>query len=254
MTRYGAGASVPRRSVCPCLLAANARLSERADFRFARRRTSLSDTARAAWSAEGCMRSRTPVQSGVRLLLCRFLLTCPRAATGHLMTISALPQADGLYDPRYEHDACGVAMVARLDNQPDHGVITPRADRARQPRAPRRRGRRRPHRRRRGHPHPGPRRVLPRGRRLRAAARRPVRRRRLLPAARRRAAPQDRGAARAQRPHRGPGRSSAGATSRSTSTTSATPPTSRARTSASCSSARARASPTTRTRSSASST
>ncbi|MCZ4492969.1 MAG: gltB, partial [Conexibacter sp.] len=39
------------------------------------------------------------------------------------MTISALPQADGLYDPRYEHDACGVAMVARLDNQPDHGVI-----------------------------------------------------------------------------------------------------------------------------------
>jgi glutamate synthase domain-containing protein 2/glutamate synthase domain-containing protein 1/glutamate synthase domain-containing protein 3 len=39
------------------------------------------------------------------------------------MTISALPQADGLYDPRYEHDACGVAMVARLDNQPDHGVV-----------------------------------------------------------------------------------------------------------------------------------
>src|SRR3954452_9711571 len=39
------------------------------------------------------------------------------------MTISALPQADGLYDPRYEHDACGVAMVARLDNQPDDGVV-----------------------------------------------------------------------------------------------------------------------------------
>jgi hypothetical protein len=39
------------------------------------------------------------------------------------MPISALPQADGLYDPRYEHDACGVAMVARLDNRPDHGVI-----------------------------------------------------------------------------------------------------------------------------------
>jgi glutamate synthase domain-containing protein 2/glutamate synthase domain-containing protein 1/glutamate synthase domain-containing protein 3 len=40
------------------------------------------------------------------------------------MTISALPQADGLYDPKNEHDACGVAMIARLDNQPDHGVIT----------------------------------------------------------------------------------------------------------------------------------
>jgi glutamate synthase domain-containing protein 2/glutamate synthase domain-containing protein 1/glutamate synthase domain-containing protein 3 len=39
------------------------------------------------------------------------------------MTISALPQADGLYDPRYEHDACGVAMIARLDNRPDHGVV-----------------------------------------------------------------------------------------------------------------------------------
>jgi glutamate synthase (NADPH/NADH) large chain/glutamate synthase (ferredoxin) len=33
------------------------------------------------------------------------------------------PQADGLYDPRYEHDACGVAMIARLDNEPSHEVI-----------------------------------------------------------------------------------------------------------------------------------
>src|SRR6476620_6850138 len=31
--------------------------------------------------------------------------------------------AEGLYDPRYEHDACGVAMVARLDNEPRHEVI-----------------------------------------------------------------------------------------------------------------------------------
>ena len=35
----------------------------------------------------------------------------------------SLPPADGLYDPTYEHDACGVAMVARLDNQPDHEAI-----------------------------------------------------------------------------------------------------------------------------------
>jgi glutamate synthase (NADPH/NADH) large chain/glutamate synthase (ferredoxin) len=34
------------------------------------------------------------------------------------------PQAVGLYDPRYEHDACGVGMVARLDNQPTHEVVT----------------------------------------------------------------------------------------------------------------------------------
>jgi glutamate synthase domain-containing protein 2/glutamate synthase domain-containing protein 1/glutamate synthase domain-containing protein 3 len=33
-------------------------------------------------------------------------------------------QAAGLYDPRYEHDACGVGMVARLDNTPTHEVVT----------------------------------------------------------------------------------------------------------------------------------
>jgi len=33
------------------------------------------------------------------------------------------PQADGLYDPSYEHDACGVALVARLDNVPTHEVV-----------------------------------------------------------------------------------------------------------------------------------
>ena len=31
-------------------------------------------------------------------------------------TAPSRPQADGLYDPRYEHDACGVGFVARLDN------------------------------------------------------------------------------------------------------------------------------------------
>jgi glutamate synthase (NADPH/NADH) large chain/glutamate synthase (ferredoxin) len=33
------------------------------------------------------------------------------------------PKAVGLYDPRFEHDACGVGMVARLDNEPTHEVI-----------------------------------------------------------------------------------------------------------------------------------
>jgi glutamate synthase domain-containing protein 2/glutamate synthase domain-containing protein 1/glutamate synthase domain-containing protein 3 len=33
------------------------------------------------------------------------------------------PTAVGLYDPRFEHDACGVGMVARLDNVPTHEVI-----------------------------------------------------------------------------------------------------------------------------------
>ena len=28
--------------------------------------------------------------------------------------------AAGLYDPAYEHDACGVGMVADLGGRPDH--------------------------------------------------------------------------------------------------------------------------------------
>jgi glutamate synthase (NADPH/NADH) large chain/glutamate synthase (ferredoxin) len=32
-------------------------------------------------------------------------------------------QADGLYDPKYEHDACGVALVARLDNEATREVV-----------------------------------------------------------------------------------------------------------------------------------
>jgi glutamate synthase domain-containing protein 1 len=39
------------------------------------------------------------------------------------MTQISPPKADGLYDPRFEHDACGVAMVARLDNEPSHEVV-----------------------------------------------------------------------------------------------------------------------------------
>jgi glutamate synthase domain-containing protein 2/glutamate synthase domain-containing protein 1/glutamate synthase domain-containing protein 3 len=37
--------------------------------------------------------------------------------------ITQPPRAVGLYDPSFEHDACGVGMVARLDNRPTHEVI-----------------------------------------------------------------------------------------------------------------------------------
>src|SRR5277367_6607839 len=49
--------------------------------------------------------------------------TAPRE---HLMTShnKQPPKAVGLYDPRFEHDACGVGMVARLDNRPTHEVIS----------------------------------------------------------------------------------------------------------------------------------
>src|SRR5213596_3625104 len=31
--------------------------------------------------------------------------------------------AVGLYDPRFEHDACGVAFVTRLDGKPSHETL-----------------------------------------------------------------------------------------------------------------------------------
>ncbi len=41
------------------------------------------------------------------------------------MTHPGIPDGarPGLYDPTAEHDSCGVACVARLDNQPIHEVI-----------------------------------------------------------------------------------------------------------------------------------
>ena len=67
------------------------------------------------------------------------------------------PVAQGLYDPAFEHDACGVAFVVDM-----HGRAQPRDRRAGhrrplQPRPPGRHRRRGEHRRRRRHPDPGPR-------------------------------------------------------------------------------------------------
>src|ERR1700733_2956467 len=33
------------------------------------------------------------------------------------------PMATGLYDPAYEHDACGVGMVADLHGRPNHDIV-----------------------------------------------------------------------------------------------------------------------------------
>ncbi|MBK5232974.1 MAG: glutamate synthase large subunit [Thermoleophilia bacterium] len=38
--------------------------------------------------------------------------------------VTSLPSSDGLYDPTFEHDACGVAMVARLDNEARHDIVS----------------------------------------------------------------------------------------------------------------------------------
>lgn len=35
----------------------------------------------------------------------------------------AQPPPPGLYDPRFEHDACGLAALARLDGRPAHELV-----------------------------------------------------------------------------------------------------------------------------------
>src|SRR5262245_44083842 len=39
------------------------------------------------------------------------------------MTTPYSPVAQGLYDPRHEHDACGVGFVADLKNRKKHDII-----------------------------------------------------------------------------------------------------------------------------------
>ena len=38
--------------------------------------------------------------------------------------MTALPPRQGLYDPQFEHDACGLGFVATLKKQPTHAVVT----------------------------------------------------------------------------------------------------------------------------------
>ena len=42
---------------------------------------------------------------------------------GNARPLSALPDAQGLYDPGFERDACGVAFVATLTGQPSHRIV-----------------------------------------------------------------------------------------------------------------------------------
>ncbi|HVB98882.1 MAG TPA: glutamate synthase central domain-containing protein, partial [Candidatus Dormibacteraeota bacterium] len=41
----------------------------------------------------------------------------------HKLPIPGLPAAQGLYDPRHEHDACGVGFVASIEGKPSHEII-----------------------------------------------------------------------------------------------------------------------------------
>ncbi len=44
-------------------------------------------------------------------------------APGTQFGSAALPARQGLYDPAYEHDACGVAFVATLTGEPSHDIV-----------------------------------------------------------------------------------------------------------------------------------
>ena len=35
----------------------------------------------------------------------------------------AMPEAQGLYDPKHEKDSCGVGLIARLNNEPSHDIV-----------------------------------------------------------------------------------------------------------------------------------
>ena len=39
------------------------------------------------------------------------------------MSQAGLPPAQGLYDPRYEHDSCGVGFVAHIKGQRSHQLV-----------------------------------------------------------------------------------------------------------------------------------
>ena len=127
----------------------------------------------------------------VRAVARRRAATFAPTALGEEHTPMGLPERQGLYDPRNEHDACGVGFVANIKGRKSHDIIAPGAADPGQPR-PSRRGRRRPAgRRRRRLPDPDPRRAaarLGRAARARPAAARRLRGGDVLPAAGRRGA------------------------------------------------------------------
>ena len=118
------------------------------------------------------------------------------------MTHGMTPSKQGLYDPRYEHDSCGVGFVVDLKSRKSHshrraGLADPA-----QPGAPRRLRLREEHRRRRRHPRADAARLPGQGGRpgrLPPARARRLRRRLRLPADRRGRPPPRRGDVRAGR-------------------------------------------------------
>ena len=43
--------------------------------------------------------------------------------TSHKLPFSALPEANGLYNPRFEHDSCGVGFVVDVTGAKSHDIV-----------------------------------------------------------------------------------------------------------------------------------
>ena len=39
------------------------------------------------------------------------------------MSFHQLPEAKGLYNPQFEHDACGIGMYANMKGKPSHEIV-----------------------------------------------------------------------------------------------------------------------------------
>src|SRR5271168_3433364 len=75
------------------------------------------------------MRAREygPMQSHPKTVDCGRTSTTtsvPQSCCGGVhMLFSALPEPQGLYDPRHEHDSCGVAVVADIHGRRSHAIL-----------------------------------------------------------------------------------------------------------------------------------
>ena len=68
----------------------------------------LEESARFATPGVAASDGRTPPPLNPRV----------RLAPNHLV-----PGSIGLYDPAFEHDACGVGFVAQIDGTPSHRIL-----------------------------------------------------------------------------------------------------------------------------------
>src|SRR5690242_15920825 len=47
-----------------------------------------------------------------------------RARVEKEQTMNGLPAAQGLYDPRFEHDACGVGFICHMKGKASHDIVS----------------------------------------------------------------------------------------------------------------------------------